>query len=553
MQFSGAEIIIKTLIDEGVDTVFGYPGGAVLDIYNAIYDYNDQIKHVRPSHEQGGAHAADGYSRSTGKTGVVIATSGPGATNLITGIATANMDSIPMVCLTGNVASHLLGKDAFQELDVFGATMAVTKHNFIVRDVSLLQDTIRRAFLIANSGRKGPVLIDIPKDAMQNKTEYKSKKSLTNHKSETPDPNEIAKLAEIINSSKQPVIYAGGGVISANAHQELRELMNKSSIPAVNTIMGIGCLGEIDRLHLGMVGMHGKNSSNFAIENSDLLIALGTRFSDRVALNTKHFAPNAKIVHVDIDNSEINKNVLTDFSIVGHLKDVLEAVIPHIEEQSRDDWLNKIDELRTEDYVPEDSDTEIRPHQLLRYVVDQVDEDAIFVTDVGQHQMWTAQHCARTKPRTFLTSGGLGTMGFGFGAAIGAKVGNPDKTVVHISGDGSFTMNMNELKTAVDHGIKTISVIINNHTLGMVRQWQNLLYDKRFSKTDIDHSMDYVKYAEAMNAKGYSCTTIDEFENAFQDALKQDKPCIIEAVIDKDAMVFPMIPAGGTVDDIIMD
>ncbi len=553
MQYNGAEIIIKTLLDEGVDTVFGYPGGAVLDIYNALYDYEDQVRHIRPVHEQGGVHAADGYSRSTGKTGVVIATSGPGATNLITGIATAYMDSIPLVCITGNAASHLIGKDAFQEIDIFGATMAVTKHNFMVRDVAMLQDTIRRAFMIANSGRKGPVLIDIPKDITQQFTEFNHKEKLEIDSILEPEQEAVKEFANIINESKRPIIYAGGGIISANAHEALRKLMNKASIPAVNTIMAIGCLGEHDVLNLGMVGMHGRNSSNLAIEDSDLLIAIGTRFSDRVALNTKHFAPNAKIVHIDIDNSEINKNILADFNIVGHAKKVLEAVLPYIEENPRKDWIKKIAEFKTNDYRPKDEDTEIKPHQLIKYIVDNVEDDAIFVTDVGQHQMWTAQCCERTKPRTFLTSGGLGTMGFGMGATIGAKTGNPDKTVIHISGDGSFMMNMVEIKTAVDYNIKTISVIVNNHTLGMVRQWQNLLYQKRFSETNIDHSVDYVKYADAMGAKGYHCETIQDFEDAFQDALKQEKPCIIEAIIDKDTMVFPMIPAGGTVNDIIID
>ena len=393
MQYNGAEIIIKTLLDEGVDTVFGYPGGAVLDIYNALYDYEDQVRHIRPVHEQGGVHAADGYSRSTGKTGVVIATSGPGATNLITGIATAYMDSIPLVCITGNAASHLIGKDAFQEIDIFGATMAVTKHNFMVRDVAMLQDTIRRAFMIANSGRKGPVLIDIPKDITQQFTEFNHKEKLEIDSILEPEQEAVKEFANIINESKRPIIYAGGGIISANAHEALRKLMNKASIPAVNTIMAIGCLGEHDVLNLGMVGMHGRNSSNLAIEDSDLLIAIGTRFSDRVALNTKHFAPNAKIVHIDIDNSEINKNILADFNIVGHAKKVLEAVLPYIEENPRKDWIKKIAEFKTNDYRPKDEDTEIKPHQLIKYIVDNVEDDAIFVTDVGQHQMWTAQCC----------------------------------------------------------------------------------------------------------------------------------------------------------------
>ncbi|MDI9491252.1 MAG: biosynthetic-type acetolactate synthase large subunit [Clostridiaceae bacterium] len=553
MEYTGAEIIIKTLIDEGVDTLFGYPGGAVIDIYNALYNYRDQIRHIRPSHEQGGAHAADGYSRSTGKTGVVLATSGPGATNLVTGIATAYMDSIPMVCITGNAASHLIGKDAFQEIDIFGATMSVTKHNFMITDIADLQDTIRRAFKIANSGRKGPVLIDVPKDFTQLKYPYEKKESLPIDGKHKIVQSDLEKFAEIINQAERPIIYAGGGINSSDSSQELRALMDKAMIPAVNTIMAIGVLGPLDQLNLGMVGMHGKNSSNYSIEHSDLVIALGTRFSDRVALNTKHFAPDAKIIQVDIDQSEIDKNVVVDFEIVGDLKEILAEILSLIEEKDRKDWLAQIEEFRKEDYQPPNGSDSIEPYKIIRHVAEYFGEDLIFVTDVGQHQMWTAQYCARTKPRTFLTSGGLGTMGFGFGASIGAKAGNPDKPVVLISGDGSFTMNMNELKTAVDHQINTITIILNNHALGMVRQWQNLLYDQRYSETDIDHSFDYVKLAEAFGAKGYSCATITEFKAAFADATTQNKPIIIEAIIDKDELVLPMIPAGGTVEDIIME
>lgn len=533
--------------------MFGFPGGAVIDIYNALYDYQDQIKHIRPAHEQGGAHAADGYARSTGKTGVVLATSGPGATNLITGIATAFMDSIPLVCITGNAASHLIGRDAFQEVDIFGVTMAVTKHNFMISDVAELQNTIQEAFKIANSGRKGPVLIDIQKDAMQAKHSYETKPILPVDKTPEYEKVSIEKLAEYINNSEKPIIYAGGGVNSSNASLELRKLMDKSSIPAVNTIMAIGVLGPLDDLNLGMLGMHGKNSSNFTIEHSDLVIALGTRFSDRVALNTEHFAPNAKIVQVDIDQSEINKNVVVDFQVVGDVKKILTDLLPLIENNQRQAWLAEIAEYKKGDYQPPICTEKIRPYQLISSVVDQMGEDLIVVTDVGQHQMWAAQFCARCKPRKFLTSGGLGTMGFGFGAAIGAKAGNPDKPVVLFTGDGSFTMNMNELKTAVDFGINVTVIILNNHTLGMVRQWQKLLYEQRFSQTDINHSVDYVKFADAMGAKGYSCKTVEEFQAAFTDSLDIDGPVIIEAIIDQDELVLPMIPSGGTVKDIIME
>lgn len=553
MEIRGAEIIIKTLIDEGVDTIFGYPGGSVIQVFDALYDYTDELRLVRTSHEQGATHAADGYARSTGKPGVVLATSGPGATNTVTGIATAYMDSIPMVVITGNANSKLIGKDSFQEIDIMGITIPITKHNFVVRDVNYLQDIIRRAFMIASSGRKGPVLVDIPSDLMGQMANYEKKEPLKEEKKYEVNEEEILKIAKCINNSKKPIIYSGGGVTSSESFTELRELIKKSSIPACNTIMGIGVLGHEDELNLGMLGMHGKYSTNYAIDECDLLIACGVRFSDRVALNTKKFAHNAKVIHIDIDKSEIDKNVFVDYGVVGNIKDILQALIPHVKSKKRCEWISRINELRKDDYKPVDFHVDIKPHQVIKYISEKLGEDLIFVTDVGQHQMWTAQYCGRTKPRSFLTSGGLGTMGFGYGAAMGAKLGNPDRPVVLITGDGSFNMNFNEIITAVKNNIKIITIVMNNHTLGMVRQWQHLLYNDRFSGTNIDEVLDYVGLSKSLGAEGFSCSKIDEFKEAFEAAVNSDKPSVIEVKIDKNELVLPMIPAGGSVEDVIME
>ncbi len=553
MKITGAEIVVKTLIEQGVDTIFGYTGGAVLNIFDELDNYSDKIKQITTSHEQGASHAADGYSRSTGKTGVVLATSGPGATNLVTGITTAFMDSIPMVCLTGNVGRALIGKDSFQETFITGVTMPVTKHNYFVRNVEDLADTIRDAFRIANEGRKGPVLIDIPKDITALKAEFIPKEKEEKKRLKYTNKAKIEEIAKLINESKRPVLYTGGGVVSSEAAKELRQLMNKASIPACNTIIGMGVIGEVDRLHMGMVGMHGHVSTNYAIENSDLLLALGVRFSDRVALNTEHFAPNATIVHVDIDASEICKNVVVEHGIVADVKDFLEQVLPLVEENKREDWLAQLDEWRKLNYHPEDRDDIIKPHQAISFVADNIGEDGIIVTDVGQHQMWAAQYCNRPQPRCFLTSGGLGTMGFGYGASIGSKLGNPEKRVVLISGDGSFHMNMNEVATAVAYGIKIIAVVMNNKALGMPRQWQHYLYDSRYAGSDFFRQTDYVKLADAFGAVGYSCSNRAEFEKAFTEALDCEKPVIIECVIERDEQVLPMIPSGGTVDDLIVE
>lgn len=549
----GSHIVINTLIEQGVDVVFGYPGGAVLDIYNALFDYKDKIRHIMTSHEQGASHAADGYARSTGKTGVAIATSGPGATNLVTGIATAYMDSIPMVCITGNVSQKLIGKDSFQETYISGITLNITKHNIVVRDIKELASSIRSAFRIANSDRKGPVLVDIPKDIMNMEYDFEMGEKFELKVESFKDKEKIEQLAKLINESKRPVLYTGGGIVASGATENLRKLVEKSNIPACNTIMGIGNLEYKKRTSLGMVGMHGMVSTNLAVESSDLLVALGVRFSDRVALNPANFAPNAKIVHVDIDPSEIGKNVAVDFSLIGDVNEVLVELIPLIEEQGREDWLNQIDEYRKEDYVPTDNDKNLKPHQLLEYVNEKISSSDILVTDVGQHQMWAAQFSGNRDPRTFLTSGGLGTMGFGFGAAMGAKVANPYKQVIHISGDGSFHMNLNEVPTSVANDIKIITLVFNNQALGMPRQWQHHLYEKRYAESDFYRPTDYVKLADAFGGYGYRCSTVEEFKTAFDEALKLDKTVLIECLVDENEQVFPMIPAGGTVKNIILE
>lgn len=549
----GNHIVVRALLDQGVDMVFGYPGGAVLDIYDALYDYEDNISHILTSHEQGATHAADGYARSTGKTGVVIATSGPGATNLVTGIATAYMDSVPLVCITGNVAQHLIGKDSFQETYITGITLPITKHNIVVRDIKDLESSIRDAFRIANSDRKGPVLVDIPKDIMNMDYEFQNLGKYKVEKKPYNDLEKIKEMAKLINESKRPVLYTGGGITGSSATKELRELIDKSSIPTCSTIMGLGNLDTNDPKTLGMVGMHGRVSTNLAIENSDLLIAIGVRFSDRVALNPNHFAPNAKIIHVDIDPSEIGKNVKIDMDLIGDAKEVIIKLLPFIEEVDRSDWLETIDHYRESDYQPIDNDDSLKPHQLLTYVTENTKSSDILVTDVGQHQMWAAQYSGDRDPRTFLTSGGLGTMGFGFGAAMGASLANPDDKVIHITGDGSFHMNMNEIPTSVAYGGKVITIVFNNHSLGMPRQWQHHLYESRYAQSDFYRPTDYIKLADAFGAYGFRCSTIDEFKDAFDQALELDKTVVIECLIDEDEQVLPMIPAGGTVDDLILE
>ena len=553
MKLNGSEILTEVLIEQGVDTVFGYPGGAVLNIYDALYKYSDKIKHILSAHEQGASHAADGYARATGKTGVCIATSGPGATNLVTGIATAYMDSVPMVVITGTIGKSLIGRDAFQEVYITGITMPITKHNYMVQDVTELADTIREAFRIANTGRKGPVLIDITKDVTAAVTDFERKEKIEIKDDTVINEDELKTVADIINKAKKPVVMFGGGVVSSNASDLALELVEKANIPACHTLMSAGVIGYNNPLNLGLLGMHGSYTTNKAADEADVLIAIGTRFSDRVALDTNEFAKKATIIQIDIDLSEINKNVAVDHYVIGDVKKVLEALLPLVKKGDRAEWIEQLNEYKSVDYAPQDDDSQILPHQLIGAICDMAGEDTVVVTDVGQHQMWAAQYVHHINPRGFLTSGGLGTMGYGYGAAIGAKAALGDsKKVVHITGDGSFHMNLNEACTAVSYELPVITVIMNNKVLGMVRQWQRCFYGKRFSQTDPHRKTDFVKLAEGFGAKGYYAETIAEFKTAFQEALKANGPVWIECAIDKDERVLPMIPAGKTVNDIMM-
>ena len=553
MKMNGAEILTNVLIEQGVTDIFGYPGGAILHIYDAFYKYSDQLKHHLTAHEQGAAHAADGYARHTGKTGVVIATSGPGATNLVTGIATAFMDSIPMVAITGNVGNSLIGRDSFQEVYTMGITMPITKHNFIVQKIEDLAPTLREAFKIAGSGRKGPVLVDITKDVNVAEYEYTPAEAFKETKNLNINKDQLDQFLKCLENSEKPLICFGGGVVSSDSSELLYELIHKANIPAVHTVMGTGVLSWDDQLNMGMVGMHGFLSGNKALDEADLVIAVGFRFSDRVALNAKRFAPRAKIVQFEIDPSEINKNVHVDHAIMGDIGVILEQLIPQVPENQHVDWVEQIAQWKREDLPPKSSDTEIKPHDVIEAVCEMSGDDMIMVTDVGQHQMWAAQYCKRTKPRGFLTSGGLGTMGFGYGAAIGAQVAAPNSKVVHITGDACFHMNLNEACTAVSYNLPIISVILNNSVLGMVRQWQTCFYGERYSSTSPNRVTNYAKVAEGFGAKGYHCETIDEFKKAYAEALESKCPVWIECVIDENEMVLPMIPAGGTLDDVILD
>lgn len=553
MILNGSQILAEVLVEQGVEALFGYPGGSILNICDALYDYRDKIKQYVTAHEQGASHAADGYARATGKTGVVLATSGPGATNLVTGIATAYMDSIPMVAITGNVGTSLIGRDSFQEVYIAGITMPITKHNFVVRKVEELADTLRAAFRIANTGRKGPVLVDIPKDVTAAKCEF-THKSPENPVYETVLENgALEKAAEIINNASRPVIYFGGGVGSSTACAELRELMNKGNIPAAHTLMAAGIIGYGEPLNLGLLGMHGNVVSNRAVDEADVVLAIGTRFSDRVALNTDAFAKRATIIQIDIDPSEVNKNVAVDLSLVGDVRDVLRSLLPLIKENKHDEWLGQIAEWKKENYIPTDDDSVLKPHQVIGAICDAVPEDSIYVTDVGQHQLWAAQYCRHLHSRSFLTSGGLGTMGFGYGAALGAKVAFPDRTVVHITGDGSFHMNMNEGCTAASYNLPVITVIMNNSVLGMVRQWQTVFYNRRYSGSEPERVTDYVKVAEGLGLKGFRCTNLEQFKTAMAEAVKMNCPVWIDCVIDREEKVLPMIPAGETIDKMIME
>lgn len=554
MKLTGSQIFVEVLVEQGVDTLFGYPGGAVLNLYDELYKNSDRIRHVLTAHEQGASHAADGYARATGRTGVVLATSGPGATNLVTGIATAYMDSVPMVAFTGNVATTLLGKDSFQEAYIEGITMPITKHNYTVRRVEDLADTMRAAFRIAQSGRKGPVLVDIPKDITAASCEFTPKapeliRTVTRYNEE-----DVKKAAQMINASERPIVYFGGGVRSAAGCQPLRDLLEKTGMPATYTLMAAGILSYGEPHNLGLLGMHGCYAANKAIDEADLVIAVGTRFSDRVALNPDSFAKRAKIIQIDIDPSELGKNVDVDLSLTGDASYILQAILPYVEKTEHKLWMEQIRGWQKNDYKPVDSDTELKPHQIIDEICNQAGPEAVYVTDVGQHQMWAAQYLHHTKSRGFLTSGGLGTMGFGYGAAIGAQMAlGRDARVVMLTGDGSFHMNLNEACTAVSYDLPIITVIFNNQVLGMVRQWQTTFYEKRYSDTDPHRKTDFVKLAEGFGAKGYRAATPAEFKAAFADAMKQKGPSWIDCRIGKDEKVLPMIPGGGTVNDIIME
>ena len=553
MVLNGSQILTEVLMEQGVDTIFGYPGGAVLNIYDALYAVRDRLHHIMTAHEQGAAHAADGYARATGRTGVVLATSGPGATNLITGIATAYMDSVPMVAITGNVGTSLIGRDSFQEVYIAGIAMPVTKHTFAVQRVEDLAETLRSAFRIAQSGRKGPVLVDIPKDVSANRCEFTPAGPVELPPRKAPAPEALAAAAQLINGAERPLVFFGGGVVASEAGDALRDLLAKADIPAAYSLMAAGVLGCGEERNLGLLGMHGSCTANLAVDNADVLIAVGTRFSDRVALNTEKFARRAAILQIDIDPSEMGKNVAIDLAVVADVRAALEALLPLVEQKEHADWRARIRAWQEKDYKPRDDDRVLKPQQVMQAVCDAVGEDAIFVTDVGQHQLWAAQYVRHTRPRSFLTSGGLGTMGFGYGAAIGAKVACPDRPVVHITGDGSFHMNLQEGCTAVSYDLPVLTVIMNNSVLGMVRQWQTVFYGGRYSATDPHRRTDFVRIAEGFGAVGRRCKTLAELREALAWAKTQRGPVWLDCAIDKDEKVLPMIPAGGSVGDIIMD
>ena len=548
MQLTGAEIVIECLKEQGVDTVFGYPGGAILNVYDELYKHGDEITHILTSHEQGAAHAADGYARATGKVGVCFATSGPGATNLVTGIATACMDSIPIVAITCNVGVSLLGRDSFQEIDIAGITMPITKHNFIVKDVKDLADTIRKAFVIARKGRPGPVLIDIPKDVTANKAEYQKTQIQEWKPSDQVCEEEIEAALHMIKKAKRPYIFVGGGAVLSGASSELYEFVKKVDAPVTDSLMGKGAFPGTDPLYTGMLGMHGTKTSNYGVSECDLLVVVGARFSDRVTGNAKKFAKNAKILQIDIDAAEMNKNVLITEGVVGDIRVVLRALNERLEQQDHHEWIEKIMEYKNRYPLTYHPEILTGPY-IVEEIYRQTKGDALIVTEVGQHQMWAAQYYQYTKPRTFLTSGGLGTMGYGLGASLGAKVGCPQKTVINIAGDGCFRMNMNEIATAVRHQIPIIQVVVNNHVLGMVRQWQNLFYEKRYSATVLNDAVDFVKLAEAMGAVGIRVTTKEEFAERFAEALTLGKPVVLDCQIDCDDKVWPMVAPGAAISE----
>ena len=556
MKLSGSEIIVKCLIEQGVDVIFGYPGGAVLNIYDELYKNQDKILHILTSHEQGASHAADGYARSTGKVGVVLATSGPGATNLVTGIATAYMDSVPMVAITGNVGVSSLGKDSFQEVDITGITMPITKHNYIVKDVNKLADTIREAFAIARSGRPGPVLVDIPKNITDPKCKAEYEPAVIDTKvfaKKLPHVSDdrIKEIADLINQAKRPFIYAGGGIIRANASEELNQFANMMDIPTCTSLMGLGAFDQTNRLSTGLVGMHGTVASNKCIVECDLLLALGVRFSDRVLSNRKHFAENAKIVQVDIDLAEIDKNIPTDYSLVMDAKEFLDRLLPYLEPKKNPIWLALVDSWKnifTENQVS----STLKPRFFMEEIQRATNGDCYICTEVGQHQLWAAQYFKYTKPNRLMSSGGLGTMGYGMGASIGTQIAHPDAMVFNIAGDGSFRMNFNELLTISKYNLPVCVIVANNQVLGMVRQWQTAFYEKRYSQTILDTVLDYEALAKALGVSYYECFTKDDYSKAIEETVKLRRPTLINAHVEIDEKVLPMVAPGHQIDDIML-
>lgn len=553
MLLTGSEIVIECLKEQGVDTVFGYPGGAILNIYDELYKHSKEIRHILTSHEQGAAHAADGYARATGKVGVCLATSGPGATNLVTGIATAYMDSVPVVAITANVTCALLGKDSFQEIDIAGVTMPITKHNFIVKDVTILADTLRRAFQIARTGRPGPVLVDITKDATANKTEYIPEKiEDVKRKTDTIAEEDLNHALSMIQESQRPYIFVGGGAVISNAGPELMQLANKVDAPVCDTLMGKGAFNGESERYTGMLGMHGTKTSDLGVSECDLLITVGARFSDRVLGNSELFAKNAKILQLDVDAAEINKNILTDGSVIGDVKAILGMLNERLPQAEHKEWMEHIREMK-KDYPLTYNKDRLTGPQIMEEIYRLTNGNAIITTEVGQHQMWAAQYFKYKKPRTFLTSGGLGTMGYGLGACIGAQVGCPDQQVINIAGDGCFRMNMNEMATAARYQIPIIEVIFNNHVLGMVRQWQNLFYEERYSYTTLNDRMDFVMVAKACGAAGFRVSTKEEFDEVFEKALTMNQPVLIDCQIDSDDKVWPMVAPGAPIDQVFSE
>ncbi len=555
MVLTGAQIVMECLLEQGVDTVFGYPGGAVLNIYDALYEYRDKITHIRTAHEQGASHAADGYARSTGKTGVCIATSGPGATNLVTGIATAYMDSVPMVAITGNVNLNLLGLDSFQEVDITGITMPITKHNYIVKDVRDLTQTLREAFQIAGSGRKGPVLVDIPKDITGQKCEYERRDPLPPLPHDFPVEERFSSALELIARAERPFLYCGGGVLSSEAEEELARFAKLLDAPVACSLMCQGGFDQADPRYMGMLGMHGTNTAALAIKSCDLFVAVGTRFSDRVLCNAGLFARHCPIIQIEIDTAEFNKNIEVQLKVKGDAKEILEKLNSLLPQQSHPQWMEQIAAWQREFPLVQKPRTPgaVTPQQVIETLDRLTADDTIICTEVGQNQMWAAQFYTYRKPRTFVSSGGLGTMGFGLGAAIGAKLANPEKTVVNIAGDGSFHMNLTELATAAAYNVPVIELILNNEVLGMVRQWQKLFYGNRFSQTDVDTKTNFPALAEAFGLKAYTISTADEVESVLRDALAQTGPVLIDCHIDHDVNVLPMVPAGASVESPILE